>query len=90
MESLRLAGELSLAAGRDDAAGHFEAALELARDQGARAFELRVLVSLAALAGGRVDADRRQQIETLCRELDPENQEPDVQAGFAFLNNPQR
>ena len=53
-EICRLRGELALvegsdAATRERAAGHFEAARALAQRQGAKAFELRAALSLAAL-----------------------------------------
>jgi predicted ATPase len=63
-EALRVKAELLVATGREQApgvvgsSGTFAEAMDLARQQGARSFQLRIASSIAAyhLAGGRVDA----------------------------------
>jgi len=62
-ESLRIRGSLRARLGRQDLAEtDFGEAMELARDMGARAFELRTAVSLADLLRARDEADAARRL----------------------------
>ncbi len=66
-EALRVKAELLVEAGRESppgavaASGTFAEAMDLARQQGARSFQLRIASSIAAyhLAGGRADLAKK-------------------------------
>jgi ATP/maltotriose-dependent transcriptional regulator MalT len=87
-EQHRLRGELALLAGRDrdGAEMDFREALALAREQGARSYELRAALSLAGLLQG---SDRVAEALELLREIRGSIVEgedtPDVQAADRIL-----
>ena len=84
---LRIKGELLARVGTDGAAAAaFQLAVEIARSQGARFWELRAATSLGSLwlkQGKRSDADNL--LAPLCRSFDDEREIPDIVVSKALL-----
>jgi DNA-binding winged helix-turn-helix (wHTH) protein len=90
-ELQRLKGELILLQGRrtarTQAAASFHRALEIARAQGARFYELRAATSLARLCRGhRNQGDARGALERIYAEFTEGFETPDLQAAAACLH----
>ena len=78
-EALRIRGELQRQSKAGDGRNQFRRALALARDQGARALELRAAVSAgrASLDGGN-PAKAHALVSEICRSFDPDLPDPDL------------
>ena len=95
-EASRLMGEISLAEGHTPAAheaalAHFQRALEVARQQGARAFELRAAISLSRLwaTGGQVQRGI-ELLAPLCAAFAEGSDTADLRAARTSLSQWQR
>ena len=91
-ELLRLRGELDLLAhgggdgGRDGAEASFRRAIELAREHGAKMFELRATASLCRLLRDRqATADARAMLSALLKSFTEGHGTPDLLAASALL-----
>jgi hypothetical protein len=87
-ELLRLRGELLVSAGREEEAeGFLRRAGELAREQGAKALELRAAMSRLRLAAKRGDeAEAREELRTVYRGFTEGQDTPDLIEARALLN----